>query len=96
MCEISVKCSMLGRLLTSSGQDGAITKMTLESMVRELHVSNNIFFNYFCTSGHCGFLEDVSLTFIDKTDPSDPLKKEDYWRSTRKTLTPFGHIEESV
>ena len=34
-------------------------------------------FNHFCTSGHCGFLEDVSLTFIDKTDPSDQLKRED-------------------
>ena len=47
-------------------------------------------FNHFCTSGHCGFLEDVSLTFIDKTDPSDPLKREDYWRSTLKTMVPFG------
>ena len=54
-------------------------------------------FNHFCTSGHCGFLEDVSLTFIDKTDPSDPLKREDYWRSTLKTMAPFGlNIEESV
>ena len=34
-------------------------------------------FNHFCTSSHCGFLEDVSLTFIDKTDKSDPLKRED-------------------
>ena len=34
-------------------------------------------FNHFCTSGHCSFLEDVSLTFIDKTDPSDQLKRED-------------------
>ena len=42
-------------------------------------------FNHFCTSGHCSFLEDVSLTFIDKTDSSDPLKREDYWRSTLKT-----------
>ena len=54
-------------------------------------------FNHFCTSGHCDFLEDVSLTFIDKTDPSDPLKREDYWRSTLKTMAPFGlNIEESV
>ena len=53
-------------------------------------------FNHFCTSGHCGFLEDVSLTFIDKTDPSDPLKREDYWRSTLKTMASFGlNIEES-
>ena len=52
-------------------------------------------FNHFCTSGHWGFLEDVSLTFIDKIDPSDPLKKEDYWRSTLNTMTPFGlNIEE--
>ena len=35
-------------------------------------------FNHFCTSGQCGFLEDISLTFLDKTDPSDPLKREDY------------------
>ena len=34
-------------------------------------------FNHFCTSGYCGSLEDVSFTFIDKTDPSEPLKRED-------------------
>ena len=54
-------------------------------------------FNHFCTTGHCGFFEDVSLTFIEKTDPSDPLKREDYWRSTVKTRAPYGlNIEESV
>ena len=54
-------------------------------------------FNHFCISGHCSFLEDVSLTFTDKTDPSDPLKRENYWRSTLKTMAPFGlNIEESV
>ena len=37
------KCSMLGRLLlTSFGQDGTITKVIPESMVRELHVCSNI------------------------------------------------------
>ena len=46
---------------------------------------------------NCGFLENVSLTFIDKTDPSDPLKREDYWRSALKTMAPFGlNTEESV
>ena len=54
-------------------------------------------FRHFCIFGHCGFLQDVSLTFIDKTDPSDPLKREDYWRNTLKTMVPFGlNIEESV
>ena len=38
------KCKMqyVGRLLTSSSQDGTITKKPQESMVRKLHVCNNI------------------------------------------------------
>ena len=39
------KCKMqyVGQtILTSFGQDGAITKVTRESMVRELHVCNSI------------------------------------------------------
>ena len=33
-------------------------------------------FEHFNEEGHHGFLEDVSITFIDKTDPSEPLKKK--------------------
>ena len=42
--ETCSKCKMqyVGRLLTSFGQDGTVTKVTLESMVRELHLCNNI------------------------------------------------------
>ena len=39
-------------------------------------------FRHFSSMVHIGFLNDVSITFIDKTDPSDPLKQEDYWRRT--------------
>ena len=54
-------------------------------------------YKHFCSSNHNCFISDVSVTFIDKTDPSDPLKREDYWRSTLKTMAPFGlNIEESV
>ena len=54
-------------------------------------------FNHFYTSGHCEFLGHAALTFIDKTDSSDPLKREDYLRSTLKTIVPFGlDIEESL
>ena len=40
------------------------------------------------------FLENVSITFIDKTDPSSPLKTnplkgENHLRSTRK-MVPWG------
>ena len=35
-------------------------------------------FNHFSMAGHDGFLNDVSISFIDKTDPSDTLRREDY------------------
>ena len=40
--------------------------------------------------GYCGFLEHVSIAFIDKTDPSDPLKREDYLWRTLCTMAPYG------
>ena len=52
-------------------------------------------FRHFSSPGRNGFLN-VSITFIDKTDPSDPLKREDYWRRTLKTTAPFGlNIEDN-
>ena len=44
----------------------------------------------FSMAGHNGFLNDVSITFIDKTDPSDLLRRGDYWRQTLKTMVPYG------
>ena len=35
---------------------------------------------------HHSFLKDVSVTLIDKIDPSNPLQRENYWRSTLKTM----------
>ena len=32
-------------------------------------------FQHFSSQGYNGFLKDVSVTFLDKTDPSDPLKR---------------------
>ena len=54
-------------------------------------------FEHFNEEGHHGFLEDVSITFIDKTDPSEPLKRENYWKNVLKTMAPLGlNIEDSV
>ena len=51
----------------------------------------------YCSSNHNCFTSDASVTFIGKTDPSDPLKREDYWRSSLKTMAPFGvNFEERV
>ena len=47
-------------------------------------------FRHFLSPGCNGFLNDVLITFIDKTDVSDPLKREDYWRKTLKTIAIFG------
>ena len=38
-------------------------------------------YEHFCSSNHNCFIGDVLVTFIDKTYSSDPLKREDYWRS---------------
>ena len=53
-------------------------------------------FEYFKSEGHSGFLGNVSITLIDKTDGKDP-KGENYWIRTLKTYTPCGlNIEDSV
>ena len=43
---------------------------------------------HFSSEGHNSFLYDVSIIFIDKTDPKDPNKREHYWQHTLKTMTP--------
>ena len=32
----------------------------------------------FASEGHCSFLEDVTITLIDKSDPEDPNRRKDY------------------
>ena len=41
-------------------------------------------------SGSNDFLNMVSVTFIDKTDPSNPLEREQYWRHILQTNAPHG------
>ena len=49
-------------------------------------------FSYFDSWEHTGFLENVKITLIDKTDGQNPKKREDYWRRTLKTyhMLPSG------
>ena len=53
------------------------------------HMQNHIF-EHFEKEGHNGFLQDCYITFIDKTDASDPTKREKYWITVLKTLVPDG------
>ena len=52
---------------------------------------------HFYNKGHEGFLQDLSITLIDKTDACYPKKRENYWMRTLKTLAPDGlNVEDSV
>ena len=46
-------------------------------------------YEHFASEGHCSFLEDVTITFIDKTDPKDPNQRKHYWRHTLKSMAPL-------
>ena len=43
---------------------------------------------HFANEDHCNFLEDVTITFINKTDPKDHYRQEHYWSHTLKTMAP--------
>ena len=46
------------------------------------------FFEHFSADNHNCFLTDCSTTLIDKTDVSDPTRREEYWRKVLKTVAP--------
>ena len=47
-------------------------------------------FEHVSSSDHNVFLEDCSITLIDKTDGTDPTRIEEYWRRVLKTVTSYG------
>ena len=51
---------------------------------------------HFESKGHTEFLNDVSITLTDKTDGSNPNKKENYWMQTLKTYAPYGLVIDSI
>ena len=54
-------------------------------------------FKHFNSMGYNGFLNNVSITLIDKTAGKNPRKREDYWRRTLKAYSLFGlNVEGSV
>ena len=54
-------------------------------------------YKHFQMQVHKGFLNEASVTFIDKTDGKDPKKRERYWMQTLETIEPYGlNIADSV
>ena len=47
-------------------------------------------FEHFHSEEHNGFLQDCSITLIDKTDYSDTTRREEYWRVVLKLVAPYG------
>ena len=77
---------MLGKYLTALGIDGITIRIMVKNILVRRAACKNICFN-------------VSITLIDKTDGKNPKKREreDYWRRTLKTCSPFGlSFENSV
>ena len=52
---------------------------------------------HFHSDGHSGFLEDVTITLINKTHRKDRENRENYCMRTLKMLAPDGlNMEDSV
>ena len=47
-------------------------------------------FAHFSSNDHNSFLEDFSITLIDKSDGTDPTSREEYCRRLLKTVTQYG------
>ena len=47
-------------------------------------------FEHFAADNHNCLLTDCNITLTDKTDGSDPTRREEYWRKVLKTVTPYG------
>ena len=57
---------------------------------RDHHCMQKHLYENFNLPGHTGFLEDVTVTLIDKIDHRNPTGREDYWIYTPKTKEPMG------
>ena len=52
---------------------------------------------HFLSEGHNGLINDVEVIFIDKTDPSDPARWEEFWITKLRTVAPYGlNVEEWI
>ena len=64
---------------------------------REEHCMQTQFYEHFNLPGHSGFLNDVSVTLIDKTNSKNLNKREYYWIHTLKTKAPLGlNVEDGL
>ena len=54
-----------------------------------------LFHQHFLSEGHHGLANNFEISLIDKTDSSDPTRREFFWIRLLKTYHPLGlNIEE--
>ena len=76
------------------GSDRIITNLA-NGKQRGEDCMQKYFHGHFLCEGHSGLINDVEIVFIDKTDPSDHTRREEFWRNELKTLAPYGlNVEE--
>ena len=46
--------------------------------------------DHLLSEDHEGLLNNVEITLTDKTDPSDPERREEFWRTMLRTLALLG------
>ena len=73
-----------------------ITEEVTTEYFRALSHYARTVFRHFRSQDDNGFLKDVSVIFIGKTDPSDLLKCENCWRETLTTMASYGLNFEEV
>ena len=53
------------------------------------------FHEHFLSQDHNGIINVIEIVFIDKIDPLDTTRRDEFWRAKLKTLAPDGlNIEE--
>ena len=87
---------MLGKTKTNFVGGGITINLVIKNF-KDLNLAcKRHFSSHFLMASHERLLN-VSITFIDKTDPSDLLQRKDYRRQTLKTMAPYGiNIKDSV
>ena len=61
----------------------------------ELYLKEHLF-EHFNDEGHHKCFEDISTSFIDRTDSSETFKRENYWKSLLKTMASLGLRIEAI
>ena len=72
---------MLDRLLISLGTDGTTIRTANIKQKEGKIICKKYLHDHFLSEDHDGLLYNVENTLIDKTDPSGPERREEFWRT---------------